>query len=176
MKTLFGRALLVGCLFLGCDHGDDDVARAGRSDDRLIVHAVVSSSPTVEGIAYVRAVTDVYDRADAARTDVARIAALRGGLALPVPAGFGEGDVLRLELATALCETLAGQPEGLPAALDVLEPMLRPTKSLPLDRVTARALVTFGNTARDAGDDARAVASYARGIRIMSMLRQELMQ
>ena len=175
MRGLLRRTLIAACLLTGCDDGDV-TSRAGRPDDRLTVHAVVASSPSTEGVVYVRAVAATHDRADAAITDEERIRVLRQGLALPVPADLGEAEILRLELATALCETLVRQPEGTTAAVEALEPMLRPSKSLPLDRVTARALVTLGDTARENGDDALAVASYARGIRVMSMLRQELMQ
>jgi hypothetical protein len=165
--------LVLGACLLSCDALEGP--SSARPDDRLTVHAVQVSTPSAARIAYVTSVAAAHDRADAASSDAARTRALREGLALPVPADLMEADVLRLELGTALCETLARQPQGIPAALGVLAPMLRPTKSLPLDRVTARALVTLGDTARDSGDDALAVASYARSIRIMSMLREELM-
>ena len=52
--------------------------------------------------------------------------------------------------------------------------MLAPERSLPLDRATARALVVLGDAAISTGDDALAAGSYARAIRMMSLLRQEL--
>ncbi|MBC8073047.1 MAG: hypothetical protein IAG13_32290, partial [Deltaproteobacteria bacterium] len=103
-----------------------------------------------------------------------RAAALRRGLALPVPAGLGEAEVLRLELATRLCENLGERDDGVAVALDILVPMLDPERSLPLDRASARALVTLGDLAVDAGDDALALGSYMRAIHVMSSLRREL--
>jgi len=99
---------------------------------------------------------------------------LRDALALPVPGGLPEAEPLRLELAARLCETLAEQPGGVPVALDLLAPMLDPERSLPVDRSSARALVVLGDLAARSGDDALAAGSYARAIRVMSLLRQEL--
>jgi hypothetical protein len=57
---------------------------------------------------------------------------------------------------------------------DLLFPMLAPERSLPLDRASARALVVLGDAAAQLHDDALAAGSYARAIRVMSLLRQEL--
>ncbi len=98
---------------------------------------------------------------------------MRRALALPVPAGLDEAPILRLELASALCEDLMQRPGGAELAVDLLAPMLDPSRALPLDRVTARALVRLGDAAREVGRDALAAGSYARAIRVLSMLRQE---
>jgi hypothetical protein len=143
-------------------------------DARISIHAVQSGAPTREGLAYIEAVARVHAEADGTTDADAQGAALRRGLALPVPAGLAEAEVLRLELATRLGETLASRPEGVAVALDLLEPMLAPDRSLPLDRASARALVTLGDLAVEAGDDALAVGSYSRAIRVMSSLRKEL--
>lgn len=159
----------------GCD--SDAVTRGTVEgpgpDARIQTHVVLPSTPTPEGLAYIEAIADVHARADAATGD-RRVAILRGGLAMPVPARLGEAEVLRLELAARLAETLSRQPQGVPVALDVLVPMLRTDRSLPVDRATARALVVLGDIAAESGDDALAAGSYARSIRVMSLLRQEL--
>ena len=160
---------------LGCDPDDAAHARADEApDDRLATHRVASAPATPEGLAYLEAVAAVHDDADGQSSAEGRAAALRRGLALPVPAGLAEAEVLRLELAARLAETLASHPEGVPAAIDLLAPMVAPERSLPLDRASARALVTLGDLAVAAGDDALAAGSYARAIRVMSSLRQEL--
>ena len=174
LPSRLGLVLGLALVSASCDSDGGVFKDSGEPDDRLVVHALESSAPSTEGAAYARAVTRVHERAGGAASTAERIAILHEGLAIPVPAGFAEGQVLRLELATALCETLAARPEDVPAALEVLEPMLRPERSLPLDRVTARALVTLGDTARAGGDDALAAGSYARAIRVMSMLQQEM--
>lgn len=163
-------------LVAGCDPAPDDAeARAAAAPDaRLSTHRVEDGTPSPAGIAYVEAVMRIHGEADGAADVERRSAALRRGLALPVPAGLPEAEVLRLELTTRLCETLATRPDGVQVALDILEPMLDPARSLPLDRASARALVTLGDLAVDAGDDALAFGSYARAIRVMSSLRREL--
>lgn len=168
----------------GCDptgETDTPTERSGSavSEDPLdhadlVVHAVAPSEPTPEGLAYVRAVADVMAQADAARGDDERITILRKGLALPVPAGLGEAEILRLEMAATLAETLLQRPEGAQVAHDMLMPMLKTERSLPLDRASARALVALGDASVKTGRDALAAGSYARSIRMMSMLRQEL--
>ena len=139
----------------------------------LVVHAVEPGEPTPEGLAYVRAVADVMAQAEGADAET-RITILRKGLALPVPAGLGEAEILRLELAATLAETLLERPEGAQVAHDMLMPMLKTERSLPLDRASARALVALGDASVKTGRDALAAGSYARSIRMMSMLRQEL--
>ncbi len=171
--------LVVGALSLGGCQTDDDVRGPASPDATLRTHVVEPSSPTPQGLAYIEAVADVHRRADAVEGS-RRAAVLREGLALPVPARLGEAEILRLELATRLAETLmAGAPgedgrSGAGVARDLLEPMLAPERSLPLDRATARALVVLGDAAISTGDDALAAGSYARAIRMMSLLRQEL--
>lgn len=170
-----GCGLVLGLVAAGCDpQGPDDGEGASQLDARVVTHVVRSEAPSAEGLAYIEAVARVHADADAAQTDDREIAALRRGLALPVPAKLAEAEVLRLELASRLAESLARRPEGVAVALDLLEPMLETSRSLPRDRATARALVTLGDLAVAAEDDALAAGSYARAIRVMSSLRKEL--
>jgi hypothetical protein len=104
----------------------------------------------------------------------ARIRALQRGMALPVPAGLAEAEILRLDLAATLGEALLEQPDGAYVTIDLLRPMLDVEDSLPLDRASARALITLGDAAARVEDDALAAGSYARALRLMTLLRQEL--
>ncbi len=170
--AVVGLVALAGCVEEGAPPLRAE--RTGpRPDDRLQVFWVGESTPSPARRAYVAAVARAEARAAAAPTARAREEILREALALPVPGGLDEAPVLRLELATALCETLRERPGGAELAVDILSPMLDPGHALPLDRVTAGALVTLGDAAREVGRDALAAGSYARAIRILSMLRQE---
>ena len=179
----FVVALVVGLSVAagGCDRGGSEASTA--IDDTLRIHEVLPSTPTPEGLAFIQAVADVHREADAAQ-GVRRVTALNRGLALPVPAGLPEAEVLRLEIATRLAEDLMagdgqGDAQGFEGARrgrDLLAPMVAPNRSLPLDRVTARALVVLGDAAARTGDDALAAGSYARAIRMMRTLQQELEQ
>lgn len=173
MSMALSLALMFG--LGGCDPSDDAGAPVSRRapDDTLHVHVVAPSTPTAEGLAYLRAMADVHDRADEVQGEQ-RVQALRRGFALPVPAGLAEAEVVRLDLAARLAGELMATPQGAIAARDLLVPMLAVERSLPLDRATARALVMLGDAAAKTGDDALAVGSYARSIEIMSSLRQEL--
>lgn len=163
----------------GCDPDGSDGVTSRRSEAAaelnatVVVHAVEPSTPTPEGLAYVRAVADVLARAEASSGDE-RIQILRRGLSLPVPAGLAEAEILRLELAATLGETLLQRPEGAAVAHDLLAPMLPVERSLPMDRATARALVALGDASAKMGRDALAAGSYGRALRVMSLLRQEL--
>lgn len=168
-----GWAICAFALFLGCSVQDGG-REAGGVDTRLEIYAVVPSSPTAESAAYFHAIGEIHSQADQAASDAAAVAILRRGLAVPAPAGVGETVLVRLELANRLCETLARQPGAAVVALEVLTPMLAPDRPLPLDLTTARALVTQGDLAGQVRRDDLAVASYARAIRVMSMLREEL--
>lgn len=161
---------------VACDPGDDGEPRASARkapDATLRTHAIAPSTPTPEGLAYLRAVADAHARADRAQGE-ARVRALREGMALPVPAGLAEAEIVRLDLAARLGEALMDAPNGARAARDLLGPMVAVDRSLPLDRATARALVVLGDAAAKTGDDALAAGSYARSIEVMSLLRQEL--
>ncbi|MEM7152907.1 MAG: hypothetical protein AAF799_08690 [Myxococcota bacterium] len=157
----------------GCDPTGDSPKEVGKPDATLRTHAVDPSTPTPEGLVYLRSVADVHADADA-RTGDDRRRALRRGLALPVPAGLAEAEIMRLDLAARLGEELLADPHGARAARELLQPMLTVERSLPLDRATARALVVLGDAAVKTGDDALAAGSYARSIEMMSLLRQEL--
>lgn len=175
------RALGLGLLVLasvgiGCDSDGDEPAVAEERrvpDATLRTHIIEPGEPTPEGLAYVRAMADAHARADDARGE-ARLQVLRRALAQPVPEGLAEAEILRLDAAARLGEELMTSPHGARAARELLAPMLRVERSLPLDRATARALVVLGDAAVQTGDDALAAGSYARSIEMMSLLRQEL--
>lgn len=177
-RAMNGRALalVLALAPVACDPSGDatttELARRGP-DATLRTHVVAPSTPTAEGLAYLRAMADVHGRADELRGEP-RVRALREGLSLPVPAGLAEAEIVRLDLAARLGDELMTTPEGTLAARDLLTPMLAVERSLPLDRATARALVVLGDAAAKTGDDALAAGSYARAIEVMSLLRQEL--
>jgi hypothetical protein len=171
MKQFVVVVLAAALSISGCD--DDAPARPGDPDATLRTHEIQPSTPTPEGLAYLEAIAGVHREADR-RSGAARTQALESGLSIPVPGDLPEAEVLRLELATRLAETTMERPGGEKVACDLLQPMLAPQRSLPLDRATARALVVLGDAAAKAGDDALAAGSYARAIGVMSMLRQEL--
>lgn len=173
-----GLGLLLVLGSLACDPSDDAATSGPRRvpDATLRTHAVAPGTPTAEGLAYLRAMAQAHEQADAAHGE-ARVDRLRQGLALPVPAGLPEAEILRLDLAARLGEELLAAspgPTGAIATRDLLAPMLAVERSLPLDRATARALVVLGDAAAKTGDDALAAGSYARSIEVMSLLRQEL--
>lgn len=174
-RAWWGGLGLLLVLGLACDPSDDTGTHGQRRvpDATLRTHVVAPGTPTGEGLAYLRAMAQVHGQADAEHGD-ARVRRLRQGLALPVPAGLAEAELVRLDLAARLGEELMTRPEGAVAARDLLAPMLAVERSLPLDRSTARALVVLGDAAAQTGDDALAAGSYARSIEVMSLLRQEL--
>ncbi len=153
----------------------DEAPASGEPDARLRTHAVEPSTPTPAGLAYVESVAAVQTEAEALQGP-ARVRALQQGMALPVPAGLAEAEILRLDLAATLGEALLEQPDGAYTVIDLLRPMVDVEDSLPLDRASARALITLGDAAAQVEDDALAAGSYARAIRLMSLLRQELVR
>ncbi len=163
---------------LGCDPdaAADDGSEREAPDTRLQTRMLAAGAPTPVALAYARTVARAHREADRAVGLEARAAILRAALAEPVPGDMPEAEVLRLELAARLGETMAERPEGAAAAVELLAPMLHPARVLPRDRATARALVTLGDLAVATGDDALAVGSYMRAIRVMSSLRQELVR
>ncbi len=156
------------------EQGEDARVRTGEPDGRLQTHEIVPSTPTPEGLAYIEAVAKVHRDADAAQGQ-GRLAALRRGLELEVPGGLPEAEVLRLELASRVAAVLLEQSKA-GEARDLLQPLLDPARSVPLDRASAEALVILGDAAARTGDDALAAGTYGRSIRMMSILREELEQ
>ena len=192
MSMGFGRTMCVAvamgmtCLggFAGCDdssadadaHVPAEAAAPASPDGELRTHEIVASTPTPEGLAYIQAVAAIHRDADGLAQADARIAALQRGLALEVPSGLPEAEILRLELAARIAASWLEQADAASAAQAqaLLKPMLAPGRSLPLDRASAEALVLLGDAATRTGDDALAAGTYARSIRMMSILRQEL--
>lgn len=167
----WAAVVTVSVVLAACE--DDTASELARPDARIQLYDVEPGDPTPEGLAYLQSVARVHARADEA-DPLERVRVLREGLAAPVPADLPEAEIARLDLGARLAETALEQPGGAAVARDVLEPMLDPGKALPLDRATARALVALGDAAEQNGEDALAAGSYARAIRVMSLLRQEL--
>ncbi len=165
-------AVVTAGLGAGCDGGADAPA-TGEPDARLRTHEVLPSTPTPEGLAFIEAVAAVHRTADELQGP-AQAEALRQGLTVPVPKGLPEAELLRLQLVTRLAQLELSKPGGEVIARDLLAPMLKPSRSLPLDRSTAEALVVLGDAATKTGDDALAAGTYARAIRMMRILQQEL--
>lgn len=170
--SLVTAVTLAGLSVSACQDERAPTTDEAAPDARLVTHAVIESTPTPEGLAYVRAVAEAHKRADEASDRNAEVQALKDGLAIEAPASLGEAEILRLELAARLGETLL--PDRAREAREVLAPMLSPDRSLPIDRASAQALGTLGDAALAEGDDALAAGSYARAIRMMNMLREEL--
>lgn len=175
--------LCVALSVVACDDADDadggEVAnveavtrKPATPDGTLKTHEIVPSTPTADGLAYIRAVAAVHREADGQQGDAA-VATLRKGLELDVPADLPEAEILRLELASRIAGLLI-ESDAAADAKDLLAPMLDPSRSVPLDRASAEALIMLGDAATRTGDDALAAGTYARSIRMMSILRQEL--
>lgn len=178
--ALLAIAFAATAALSACDPSGDEPSSeraAAVPDATLHTHLVEPSTPTPEGLAYLRSIASVHADADE-REGEDRIRTLRRGLSMPVPAGLPEAEVMRLDLAARLGETLLADEagRGARAARNLLQPMLTTERSLPLDRATARALVVLGDAAVQTGDDALAAGSYARSIEMMSLMRQELEQ
>jgi len=186
MNATTPRTLLAGAIVLvlstlgGCDESPsprEDAAstRAAEPDARLQTHEIVPSTPTAQGLRYIQSVASIHREADDLRGDD-QVALLEQGLELAVPDGLPEAEVLRLELASRIAAIWLedGAAQRAETAKDLLAPMLEPSRSVPLDRASAEALVLLGDAATRTGDDALAAGTYARSIRMMSILRQEL--
>lgn len=177
--TRVGLALTIGLGLVlpwapGCEE-DTAPRQATGPDARVRTHAVVSGTPTPQGLAYLEHVAEVHARADRTDDAAARETLLRDALERSVPTDVPEAEILRLGLAVRLAREVRTSEDGGSARVRVLlEPLLEPEISLPLDRVSAEALIELGDAAAAMGDDALAAGSYARSIRLMSLLRQEI--
>ncbi len=179
-RPLLASSLAAGMLLLSACDGDDPqpdqaenaTQQVAEPNGQLRTHEIVASTPTPEGLAYIEAVAKVHREADASQGGE-RLAALHRGLELEVPRGLAEAEVLRLELASRIATELLAQSKA-DEARALLVPMLDPAHSVPLDRASAEALVLLGDAAARTGDDALAAGTYARSIRMMSILREEL--
>ena len=174
-RTLAGVALTTVVLAAGCQTRTE-VADERRStpDARLLTHDVEASTPTPERIDYVEAVAEAHRLADAAGDAQARRAELHKAMDLAVPEGLGEAEILRLSLAARLGRSYLDEGSHR-RAIEVVSPLVELDRSLPIDVAAADALVVLGDAAAEDGDDALAVGSYARAVRMMSLLRDEVM-
>jgi hypothetical protein len=151
----------------GCDADPER-----QPDARLRTHVALDATPTSASLDYLERVAAIHVEADALRGKE-RIDVLAEGLALPLPASDGEAEVAELDLAARLAETLIAEGRS-GDAIERLSPLLEVERSLPMHVASARALVLLGDAAAAEGDEALAAGSYARAIRLMSLLRLEL--
>jgi len=182
VSVVVGMTGMLG--LVGCDQSSDEPAEVASEvtalaqvserapDARLQTHEIVASTPSAEGLAYIQAVAASHREADSQQGD-ARMATLERGLDLAVPTGLPEAEILRLELASRIASEWIERGKA-DKARALLVPMLDPGRSVPLDRSSAEALVLLGDAATRTGDDALAAGTYARSIRMMSILRQEI--
>jgi hypothetical protein len=165
-RGLFGLAI---ASLWACDSPSSE----GRLDTEVRVHVIEPSTPTAEGLAYVARIAEVHRRAQSMPPG-RRPELYREALRIEAPDGVGEAEILRLGLTIAAAETLMVMPERRAEAYRLLSEELRPERSLPLDESSARALVTLGDVAEKLGHKDAAVSSYARAVRLMGMLREEI--
>ena len=170
----FTRSLAcVLALVFGFGCAEDSAKREQPLDTRLETHAVIAGKPSTEGLAYVQAIVDAHKQADALTDRQARIDRLQLALELAPPPGDGTAELLRYELLARTSELMleGGEAER---ALALLEPQLATSVSLPIDRASARCLVSLGDAAAQTGDHALAMGSYARALELLSLLLEEV--
>lgn len=174
-RTLAGVALTTALLAGGCQtrHEIED-ERASMPDARLLTHDVEASTPTPERVEYVEAVAQAHRAADGAADAQSLRAELHEAMDLAIPEGLGEAEILRLGLAARLGRSHLEEGSA-QRAIEVISPLVDIDRSLPIDVAAADALVVLGDAAAATGDDALAVGSYARAVRMMSLLRDEVM-
>ena len=171
--------LLMGGLLLfaaaTCSPGEPDGTSADRPplDTRLEVHSVLEGEPTSAGLQYVRAIADAHRRADRSSDRDTEVEILVAALAIDAPPGDGTAEVLHFELLARTADALLQQdhPE---TALSLLEHAAGPSMSLPIDRSSARCLVSLGDAAARTGDQALAMGSYTRSLEMLSLLLEEV--
>lgn len=174
-RALAGVALTTVFLAGGCQTRTEVAdERQSSPDARLVTHSVEASTPTPVRVEYVEAVAEAHRLADGAADAQAQRAELHKAMDLAVPEGLGEAEILRLGLAARLGRSYLD--EGSPRrTIEVVSPLVDIDRSLPIDVAAADALVVLGDAAAETGDDALAVGSYARAVRMMSLLRDEVM-
>ncbi|RMH00272.1 MAG: hypothetical protein D6705_00850 [Deltaproteobacteria bacterium] len=167
MRRRLGWALAWGLFVPACTSESEAL--------RLDVVDVELSAVGAEARAYVRRCAEDLARARASADPSEREALALAVLERPVPSGVEGAELLRLEAAEMLCETWDSDAAGARRAVALVGPMLAPRRRLPLDPISARALVCLGDAADRAGDTDLAATSYLRAIRLMQMLQEEAM-
>ncbi|MFV8749578.1 hypothetical protein ACNOYE_03380 [Nannocystaceae bacterium ST9] len=174
MRRRLAALALCGWIGLGsaCS-GEGDEPRESTLDTRLETHAVLAGQPTAEGLAYLEHAIAAHREADAIVDPLARAERLIAALELAVPERDGVAEIAALELSARASEALleAGADERV---LALLGPRLPSSRSLPIDRASARCLVALGDAAARTGDHALAMGSYARALEMLSLLLEEV--
>lgn len=139
-------------------------------DTRLETHALLAGTPTAAGLAYVEAAALAHEQADAAGEGELDI--LLAAVELQRPTGDGIAEQMHYELLARSGELLLARGAA-ERALELLSPRLAPSISLPVDRATARCLVSLGDAAGQTGDLSLAMGSYARALDMLTLLLEE---
>ena len=139
-------------------------------DLRLETHALEPGTPSTEGLAYVEALASAHERADADAEG--GLTALLDALELERPVNDGVAEQMHYELLARAAEQLLARGDS-EQALELLEPRLAPSTSLPIDRAAARGLVALGDAAAHTGDLPLAMSSYARALDMLTLLLEE---
>jgi hypothetical protein len=178
LRNYFARSLACLLLLTSAACSEDSSKREQPLDTRLKTHAVLDGKASAEGLAYVQAIVEAHQQADALTDRQARIDRLLLALELEPPSSGGTvvdgtAELLRYELLARTAELMleGGEAER---ALALLEPQLATSVSLPLDRAAARCLIGLGDAAAQTGDHALAMSSYARALELLSLLLEEV--
>jgi tetratricopeptide (TPR) repeat protein len=172
MSVMARLVALAAGLTLGVSACTDEPEDAPKSvDTRLETHVPLDGEPTVEGLAYVKAIASAHQQADEHPDNALTI--LLAAVERTPPVGDGPAERLHYELLARTAELLLAQGKDI-QALKLLAPRLDPETSLPVDRATARCLVALGDAAAQGGDHAMAMGSYARALEVLTLLLEEV--
>lgn len=169
LPALLAAGLLFGVAACTDERELEDASK--RVDTRLETHVPLDGEPTVAGLAYVQAIADAHQQADQDPANAVTI--LLAAVERTPPPGDGPAERLHVELLARTAELLLAQGKDV-QALELLAPRLDPEISLPVDRATARCLVSLGDAAAQGGDHALAMGSYARALEVLTLLLEEV--
>lgn len=172
--TLAFTAGLISITSLGaCTDAGENTEGSGQIDTRLEHHSVKVGEASSEGLAYVQAVADAHRQADRLSNTDEALSVLLGAASLTPPAGDGTAEILHYEVLARTSELMLNSQDS-EGALELLEPRLESSVSLPVDRASARCLVALGDAASHTGDLALAMGSYSRALDMLTLLIEEV--
>ncbi len=176
--------LALGGVLAACG-GEDSEMSNGRAAEPVVPAAPPSldvrvqehgqSRVSEEGLAYVKRLHAATRAADElAVADVqAQLDVLLPAARELAPEGDSLAAVARLELLARIGELMLDAQRGA-EVVKLLLPIVGPEQTLPLETVTAQLLVQLGDGAMQSLDTDLAIASYARSVRLMGLLRQKM--